>query len=147
MRANNCRYGTATLPRGSGFTLIEILIVITIIGLIMAFAAGKIFGQGDEAKARLAKAQISEIGGKLDLFKLDVGRYPSSSEGLKALLQNPGGVNNWNGPYVTKEEQIKDPWSRDFTYASPGQKGPYDLISLGADGQPGGEGPNRDISN
>ena len=147
MRANPRRITTFPGPRRSGFTLIEILIVITIIGLIMAFAASRIFGQGDEAKSRLAKAQISEIGGKLDLFKLDVGRYPSSSEGLKALLQNPGGANNWNGPYVTKEEQIKDPWNRDFTYASPGQKGPYDLISLGADGQVGGEGPNRDISN
>ena len=131
----------------SGFTLIEILVVITIIGLVMAFAASRIFGQGDEAKSRLAKAQIAEIGGKLDLLKLDVGRYPSTSEGLKALLQNPGGMNNWTGPYVQKEEQIKDPWSRDFVYTSPGQRGDYDLVSLGADGKEGGDGPNRDVSN
>ncbi len=131
----------------SGFTLIEILVVITIIGLVMAFAANRIFGQGDEAKSRLSKAQIAEIGGKLDLLKLDVGRYPTTSEGLKALLQNPGGMNNWTGPYVQKEEQIKDPWSRDFVYASPGQRGPYDLVSLGADGKEGGDGPNRDVSN
>lgn len=131
----------------SGFTLIEILVVITIIGLVMAFAANRIFGQGDEAKSRLSKAQIAEIGGKLDLLKLDVGRYPSTSEGLKALLQNPGGMNNWTGPYVQKEEQIKDPWSRDFVYTSPGQRGAYDLVSLGADGKEGGDGPNRDVSN
>ena len=131
----------------SGFTLIEILVVITIIGLVMAFAANRIFGQGDEAKSRLSKAQIAEIGGKLDLLKLDVGRYPTTSEGLKALLQNPGGMNNWTGPYVKKEEQIKDPWSRDFVYTSPGQRGAYDLVSLGADGKEGGDGPNRDVSN
>ena len=131
----------------SGFTLIEILVVITIIGLVMAFAANRIFGQGDEAKSRLAKAQIAEVGGKLDLLKLDVGRYPTSSEGLKALLQNPGGMNNWTGPYAQKEEQVKDPWSRDFVYTSPGQRGAYDLVSLGADGKEGGDGPNRDVSN
>lgn len=131
----------------SGFTLIEILVVITIIGLVMAFAANRIFGQGDEAKSRLAKAQIAEIGGKLDLLRLDVGRYPSSSEGLKALLQNPGGMNNWTGPYAQKEEQIKDPWLRDFVYTSPGQRGAYDLVSLGADGKEGGDGPNRDVAN
>lgn len=131
----------------SGFTLIEILVVITIIGLVMAFAANRIFGQGDEAKSRLAKAQIAEIGGKLDLLRLDVGRYPTSSEGLKALLQNPGGMNNWTGPYAQKEEQIKDPWLRDFVYTSPGQRGAYDLVSLGADGKEGGDGPNRDVAN
>ena len=130
-----------------GFTLIEILVVITIIGAVMAFAANKIFGQGDEAKSRLVKAQLAEIGGKLDLLKLDVGRYPTSSEGLKALLQNPSGMTNWNGPYVRNEEQIKDPWSRDYVYTSPGQRGAYDLVSLGADGQAGGEGPNRDVTN
>ena len=130
-----------------GFTLIEILVVITIIGLVMAFAANRIFGQGDEAKSRLSKAQIAEIGGKLDLLKLDVGRYPTSGEGLRALMQNPGGMNNWTGPYVKKEEQIKDPWSRDFVYTSPGQRGDYDLVSLGADGKEGGDGPNRDVSN
>ena len=131
----------------SGFTLIEMLVVITIIGLIVAYAATKIFEKGDEAKSRLAKVQIAEIGGQLDLMKLDVGRYPTTSEGLKALLQNPGGMNNWTGPYVKKEEQIKDPWSRDFVYTSPGQRGAYDLVSLGADGKEGGDGPNRDVSN
>lgn len=132
--------------RHSGFTLIEILVVITIIGLILGFAATRIFGQGDEAKARLVKSQIAELGGKLDLYKLDVGKYPTGSEGLKALVSNPGNVSNWSGPYA-REEQIKDAWNNDFIYASPGQKGPYDIKSLGADGKDGGEGPNRDITN
>lgn len=131
----------------SGFTLIEILVVITLIGLVMAFAASRILGQGDEAKARLARAQLAELGGKLDLLKLDTGRYPSTSEGLKALLQKPAGMSNWNGPYAQKEEHIKDPWLRDFVYTSPGRQAPYDLVCLGADGQPGGEGASRDLSN
>jgi len=129
-----------------GFTLIEILVVITIIGLILGFAATRVFEQGDVAKARLVKSQFADLGGKLDLYKLDVGKYPTSSEGLKALVANPGNVNNWNGPYV-KEEQLKDPWNNDFVYASPGQKGAYDIKSLGADGRDGGDGPNRDITN
>lgn len=134
-------------PRHEGFTLIEILVVITLIGLVMAFAAGRIFGQGDEAKARLAKAQIAELGGKLDLFKLDTGRYPSTSEGLKALREKPANLGTWHGPYVQKEEHLKDPWLRDFVYASPGRQAPYDLVCLGADGKPGGEGPGRDLTN
>lgn len=137
----------ARRARRAGFTLIEILVVITLIGLVVAFAAGRIFGQGDEAKARLAKAQIAELGGKLDLFKLDTGRYPSTAEGLRALLEKPAGLANWHGPYVQKEEHLKDPWSRDFVYASPGRQAPYDLASLGADGKPGGEGPARDVAN
>ncbi|MBL8515962.1 MAG: type II secretion system major pseudopilin GspG [Betaproteobacteria bacterium] len=129
----------------SGFTLVEMIAVIIIIGLVAAFVGPRIFGQGDEARSRLAKAQISDIAGKMELFKLDVGRYPSSAEGLRALVANPGGVNNWNGPYA-KEEQIKDPWGNDFKYSVPGKAGPFDITSLGADGKEGGEGPNRDVS-
>jgi len=132
--------------RENGFTLIEILVVITIIGVILGFAATQIFGQSDEARARLIPSYMAVIGGKLDLYKLDVGKYPTSSEGLKALIQNPGSVSNWNGPYL-QEKQLKDPWNNDFLYASPGQKGPYELKSLGADGKDGGEGPNRDVTN
>lgn len=132
--------------RAAGFTLIEILVVITIIGVILGFAATQIFGQSDEARARLIPSYMAVIGGKLDLYKLDVGKYPTSSEGLKALIQNPGGVSNWNGPYL-QEKQLKDPWNNEFLYSSPGQKGPYELKSLGADGKDGGEGPNRDVTN
>lgn len=129
-----------------GFTLVEMIAVIIIIGLVAAFVGPRIFGQGDEARSRLSKAQISDLGGKLELYKLDVGRYPNSSEGLRALTANPGGASNWSGPYA-KEEQIKDPWGNDFVYVSPGQKGPYDIKCLGADGKEGGEGPNRDVTN
>jgi general secretion pathway protein G len=90
---------------------------------------------------------IEQIGGALELYKLDTGRYPSTQEGLGALSAAPSGVANWNGPYVKDAKILKDPWSRDFIYRSPAEKGGYDLISLGADGKEGGEGENKDIRN
>jgi general secretion pathway protein G len=130
----------------SGFTLIEILIVTTIIVGIMAFAASRIFGGGERANASITKARISGLSGSLDLYKLDVGRYPSTQEGLRALLQAPSGSTKWNGPYERNEQSIKDAWDRDLVYKSPGdQNRPYEIISLGSDGQEGGEGPNKDI--
>ncbi len=141
---------TRRLPRGQhahGFSLIEIIIVITIIGLVVAWAGSRIFGQGDKAKLGLAKARISEISAQLDMYKLDTGRYPSTNEGLRALVVNPGGVGNWNGPYVKNADAIKDPWNNDMIYKSPGDNGrPFDLTSLGADGKEGGEGADRDVN-
>lgn len=131
--------------REAGFTLIEIIVVIVIIGGLAAFLIPKVVGQGDEAKSRLAKTMMQEISGKLELFKLDVGRYPNSAEGIKALVANPGGLNNWNGPYL-REEQAKDPWHNEFIFTVPGRSGPFDIKSLGADGKEGGEGPNRDVT-
>ncbi len=130
-----------------GFSLIEIIIVVTIIGLIAAWVGNRVFNQGDAAKARIAKAQLSDIGAALDLYKLDVGKYPTQSDGLKALITSTG-VANWNGPYVRKAEQIKDPWSTDVVYKAPGAENrPFDLVSLGADGKEGGDGVNKDITN
>jgi general secretion pathway protein G len=129
-----------------GFTLMEMIAVIIVIGLVAAFVGPRLFGQSDAARARLAVAAISDLGGKLELFKLDVGRYPNSSEGLKALVSNPGSMQNWNGPYA-KDEQIKDPWGNAYAYTSPGQKGPYEIKSLGADGKDGGDGPDKDVTN
>ena len=130
----------------AGFTLIEILIVTTIIVGIMAFAATRIFGGGERANASLTKARISGLSGTLDLYKLDVGRYPSTQEGLKALLQAPNGSTKWNGPYEKNEGAIKDAWDRDLIYKAPGdQNRAYEIISLGSDGQDGGDGPNKDI--
>jgi general secretion pathway protein G len=130
-----------------GFTLIEIIIVIVIIGLIVAAAGNRIFGQGDKAKAGLAKSRIAEISAQLDLYKLETGRYPSSTEGLKALLQAPSGVANWNGPYVKNADAVKDPWTNEMIYRSPGSDNrPFEIISLGADGKEGGEGVNKDIT-
>jgi len=134
------------LQRERGFTLMEMIAVIIVIGLVAAFVAPRIIGQSDVARARLAVTGISDLGGKLELFKLDAGRYPNTSEGLKALVTNPGSTTNWNGPYAN-EAQIKDPWGNPYTYTSPGQKGPYEIKSLGADGKEGGEGPDKDITN
>lgn len=133
-------------PRASGFTMIEILIVITIIGALMAWAGGRIFGQQDNAQARIAKGKVAALAAQLELYKLDTGKYPSSNDGLKALLQAPGGVSNWNGPYVRNADELKDPWKNDYIYHSPGEQNrPFEITSLGADGKEGGEGPNRDI--
>jgi len=129
-----------------GFTLIEILIVTTIIALIVSFAASKIFGGGDKAKASLTKSRISALTGSLDLYKLDVGKYPTTQEGLKALIQAPGGTSRWNGPYERNEDNIKDAWSNELIYRSPGdQNRPYEITSLGADAKEGGDGVNKDI--
>ena len=131
----------------NGFTLIEILIVIVIIGSIMAFAGNRIFNQGDKAKAGLSKSRIAEVSAQLDLYKLETGRYPTSAEGLKALLLAPAGVNNWNGPYMKNADSIKDAWNNDLIYRSPGSEGrAFEIISLGSDGKEGGEGVNKDTA-
>ena len=129
-----------------GFSLIEIIIVITIIGLIVAWAANRVFGQGEKAKAGIAKSQMQDLIGALDLYKLDTGKFPTTQDGLKALMQAPSGATNWNGPYVRKAEQLKDAWNNDWVYRSPGgDNRPFEIVSLGADGQEGGDGANRDI--
>jgi general secretion pathway protein G len=128
-----------------GFTLVEILVVITIIGLIMALVGPRVINYLGEAKVKAAKIQIESFGSALDLFYLDAGRYPSSSEGLSALAQRPGGANAWNGPYLKGAAVPKDPWGRPYIYRSPGEHGPYDITSYGADGQEGGTGTAADI--
>jgi general secretion pathway protein G len=129
-----------------GMTLIEILVVLVLIGIVLGIVGGNFIGKGEKAKADAAKIEIGQIAQTLDLYKLEVGRYPSSQEGLQALISAPAGVANWNGPYWKKGTVPKDPWGNEYKYASPGSKGPYDVISLGADGKEGGEGPDRDIS-
>lgn len=134
-------------PSAHGFSLMEIIIVVTIIGLIAAWAATNIFGKQEQVQSRIAKAKLTALSGPLDLYKLDTGRYPNTQEGLRALLTNPGNVSNWNGPYVKNVDELKDPWQNELIYKSPGDASrPYDLTSLGADGKAGGEGPNRDIN-
>lgn len=132
--------------RSQGFSLIEIIVVITIIGVIVGWAATNIFGKQDQAQARIAKSKIVSLSGPLDVYKLDTGKYPTSQEGLKALLQAPSGVPNWNGPYVRNDAELKDPWRNDLIYRSPGSENrPYEIVSLGSDGQEGGEGANKDL--
>src|SRR5208282_1356346 len=129
-----------------GFTLVEILVVITIIGLIMALVGPRVLNYLAEAKTKAAKIQIESFAGALDLYYLDTGRYPTSSEGLTALVQPPGNLTTWNGPYLKGSTVPDDPWGHPYVYRSPGQHGAYDIISYGSDGQEGGTGTASDIT-
>ena len=130
-----------------GFTLVEILVVITIIGLIMALVGPRVLNYLTESKAKAAKIQIQSLASALDLYFLDTGQYPMSSEGLPALLQRPGSTTAWNGPYLKGNAVPNDPWGRPYRYRSPGQHGSFDIVSYGADGQEGGTGAGADITN
>ena len=128
-----------------GFTLVEILVVITIIGLIMGLVGPRVLNYLTESKAKAAKIQIESFSSALDLYFLDNGRYPSSSEGLTALVQRPGSTMTWNGPYLKGAVVPNDPWGNPYQYRAPGQHGTYDITSYGADGQEGGAGSAADI--
>ena len=131
--------------RRAGFTLIELLVVMLILGLLAALVGPKLFGKVGKARIKAAKAQISMIEDALDAFRLDVGRYPTTEEGLQALVEQPSGLEKWDGPYL-KKKVPKDPWDHDYVYKCPGEHGDYDLYSLGADGEEGGEGENADVT-
>ena len=129
-----------------GFTLIEILVVITIIALIMSLVGPRVLNYLGESKVKAAKIQIQSFGSALDLFNLDTGRYPTTSEGLTALVQSPGTIPAWNGPYLKGGVVPNDPWGKTYVYRSPGEHGPYDIMSYGSDGQEGGTGTAADIA-
>lgn len=131
----------------AGFSLIELLVVLAILGLLAGLAGPKVIKYLGGAKSDSAKLQIEEFGAALDLYRLETGRYPNSAEGLQALVQQPSGVTGWNGPYLKKKAVPKDPWGNDYRYASPGQHGPYDISTLGADNKEGGEGEDKDLVN
>jgi len=130
----------------AGFTLIEMLVVITIIGLIMALVGPRVLNYLSDSKVKAAKIQIESFKSALDLFYLDTGRYPSSSEGLDALVHSASNITAWNGPYLKGGTVPEDPWGHAYTYRSPGEHGTYDIISLGSDGQQGGTGDAADIT-
>jgi general secretion pathway protein G len=129
-----------------GFTLVEMLVVITIIGLIMGLIGPRVLNYLNESKVKAAKIQLQSFSSALDLFYLDAGRYPSTSEGLAALVQRTTGVAAWNGPYLKGGNVPNDPWSHPYVYRAPGERGPFDIMSYGSDGQEGGSGIAADIS-
>jgi general secretion pathway protein G len=144
------RRTTARQPLGKddrGFTLVEILVVITIIGLIMGLIGPRVLNYLTESKAKAARIQIESLGSALDLYFLDNGRYPSSAEGINALVQRPPSAQAWNGPYLKGGVVPVDPWGKPYLYRAPGQHGAYDLSSYGADGQEGGTGVAADVTN
>jgi general secretion pathway protein G len=130
----------------AGFTLIEILVVIAIIALIMSLVGPRVLNYLGESKVKAAKIQIQSFGSALDLFNLDTGRYPTTAEGLTALVQPPGMIPAWNGPYLKGGILPNDPWGKAYVYRSPGEHGPYDIMSYGSDGQEGGTGTGADIA-
>lgn len=142
----------ATLRRGAryrgqhGFTLVEMLVVITIIGMIMGLIGPRVLNYMSESKVKTARIQIQSFGNALDLFYLDVGRYPTTAEGLAALVRPNGAITGWGGPYLKGGVVPNDPWNNGYVYRSPGQAGPYDIMSYGADGQEGGTGLAADIT-
>jgi len=135
----------AGAARALGFTLIELLVVVVIIGLLASLVGPRLFGQIGKSNVSVTRAQIDSLGKALDQYRLDVGSYPSSQQGLQALVAKPDGVEKWQGPYLAKQVP-NDPWGRPYKYKAPGDHGDYDLSSYGADGQPGGSGENVDVT-
>jgi general secretion pathway protein G len=129
-----------------GFTLIELLIVMVILGLLAALVGPRMFGKVGKSRQNAANAQISLFETALDIYRLDIGKYPTTDQGLQSLRVKPDGIEKWDGPYLPKDVPL-DPWGNPYVYESPGEHGDYDIISLGADGNPGGEGEDTDIVN
>jgi general secretion pathway protein G len=144
--ARRGRKAAARRSGEAGFTLVEILVVITIIGLIMAIVGPRVLNYLGESKVKAAKIQIESFSSALDLYYLDMGRYPGSSDGLVALVQRPGNAQEWNGPYLKGGVVPNDPWGHPYVYRSPVERAPYEIVSFGADGQEGGTGTAADIS-
>ena len=148
VKAANLTSHTAKRGRVSGFTLLELLVVVVIIGLLAGFVAPRYFDQVGKSKTKVTKAQIDSLEKALDQYRLDLGHYPSTELGLAALVSKPStdGETRWQGPYL-KKALPNDPWERPYLYRSPGENArEYDLFSLGADGQPGGTGENMDVT-
>jgi general secretion pathway protein G len=129
-----------------GFTLLELLVVMVIIGLLAGYVGPKYFGQIGKSEVKVARAQIDALEKALDQYRLDVGHYPSTEQGLDALVQRPANELKWSGPYLRKSVPL-DPWGRHYIYRFPGERAEFELASMGRDGQPGGKGDDQDITN
>ena len=138
---------TAHLPstRTRGFTLLELLVVMVIIGLLAGYVGPKFFSQIGKSEVKAARAQIDALTKSLDQYRIDTGHYPSTEQGLAALVTRPTDEPKWSGPYLSKA-LTKDPWGHEYQYRNPGEHGEYDLLSFGKDGRPGGEGEDADLT-
>ncbi len=132
--------------RQTGFTLLELLVVLGIIAMLAGLVGPQVMKHMGESKIKAAKVQIEDLAQTLDMYKLDVGSYPTSEQGLNALIENPGDIQRWNGPYLRKSKIPLDPWNNEYRYSSPGEHGKFDIASFGADGKEGGEGEDRDLN-
>jgi general secretion pathway protein G len=133
--------------REAGFTLLEMLVVLAIMGLLAAIVAPQVLKYLGSSRTQTAKVQIQNIGAALELYRLDVGRYPTNDEGLTALVTAPSAAAGWNGPYLQKSTALKDPWGQPYLYHSPGQHGEVDVFTLGSDKAEGGSGEAKDVGN
>jgi general secretion pathway protein G len=132
----------STSARTTGFTLIELIVVIALVAVLAAVVAPNLLGKARDANRKSAAIQLEKIANTVELYRLETGRYP---ETLTDLVRQPDGVERWNGPYVRKLSQLKDPWGYDLVLQRPGENGPFDVISYGGDGRPGGEGDDADV--
>lgn len=129
----------------AGFTLLELLVVLGIIAMLAGIVGPQVMKHMGESKTKAAKVQIEDLAATLDMYKLDLGYYPSTDEGLQALVESPDTAKRWNGPYLQKSKVPVDPWQNEYHYVSPGEHGKFDLFSYGADGKEGGEGEDQDV--
>lgn len=134
------------LRRHRGFTLLELLVVLGIIAMLAGIVGPQVMKHMGASKTKAARVQIEDLAASLDMYKLDEGRYPTSQQGLAALVERPADAKRWNGPYLRKDKIPQDPWNQDYHYVFPGQHGKFDLFSFGADEKEGGEGEDQDIN-
>jgi general secretion pathway protein G len=134
------------IRKQSGFTLLELLVVLGIIAMLAGLVGPQVMKHMGESKVKAAKVQIEDLAQTLDMYKLDVGSYPTSEQGLNALIESPDGAQRWNGPYLRKSKVPLDPWNNEYKYSSPGEHGKFDIVSMGADGSEGGEGEDKDLN-
>jgi general secretion pathway protein G len=134
------------IKRARGFTLIELLVVLAILAMLAGLVGPRVMKQLSGSKTKTARLQLEDLSAAMDLYRLDVGYYPSTEEGLESLVRKPDDNKKWNGPYLKKTQVPKDPWGYDFQYTYPGEHGDFDLYSLGADNTEGGDGENIDVT-